>query len=48
MPPTDGEEGSAGVQSTEQQLKAQADGVNVEVILPRYLAKGKLYLLIKI
>jgi hypothetical protein len=31
MPPTDGEEGSAGVQSTEQQLKAQAEGVNVEV-----------------
>ncbi|CRG85075.1 hypothetical protein PISL3812_02215 [Talaromyces islandicus] len=36
MPPTDGEEGGAGVQSTEQQLKAQADGVNVDdLLLPR-------------
>ncbi|QKX56016.1 uncharacterized protein TRUGW13939_03116 [Talaromyces rugulosus] len=31
IPPTDGEEGSAGMQSTEQQLKAQAEGVSVEV-----------------
>ncbi|KAH8697296.1 histone-fold-containing protein [Talaromyces proteolyticus] len=37
IPPTDGEETStAGAQTTEQQLKAQADGVGVEdLLLPR-------------